>query len=229
LTAAGLPAGATASFAPPAIGAPGNGSSTLTFLIGTSTATGTYPVTVTGSGGARTHATVIGLTITGGGSGTPTQLLGNPGFENGSTNPSPWTVTSGVIDSSSTKVSHSGSWKAWLNGYGATHTDTVLQTVAIPANATSANLAFWLHVDTLETSTTKAYDTLQVQVRSSSGTVLATLATYSNLNVISGYTQMSFDLAAYKGQTIQIYLIGSEDASLKTSFLVDDFTLNVTQ
>jgi kumamolisin len=56
--------------------------------------------------------------------------------------------------------------------------------------------------------------------------VLATLATYSNLNAATGYQQASFDLSAYKGQTIQIYLIGVEDSSLQTSFVVDDFALN---
>jgi len=82
-------------------------------------------------------------------------------------------------------------------------------------------------IDTAESGST-VYDTLKVQVRNSSGTVLATLATYSNLNAGAGYTQSSFDLSAYKGQTIQIYFVGTEDASLKTSFVVDDFVLNVT-
>lgn len=39
-------------------------------------------------------------------------------------------------------------------------------------------LSFWLHIDTTETTTTTAYDTLKVQVLGSSGTVLATLATF---------------------------------------------------
>jgi len=66
-----------------------------------------------------------------------------------------------------------------------------------------------------------------VQVRNSSGTVLGTLATYSNLNAASGYTQKTFDLSAYKGQTIQIYLLGQEDSTAQTSFVVNDFALNV--
>jgi hypothetical protein len=227
LTASGLPAGATASFSPASIAAPGGGAATVTFLAGSAAATGTYSVTVTGTGGGKTHTTVISLTVSPNGGGTQ-QLLGNPGFENGSANPSPWSVTSGVIDSSSYQASHGGSWRAWLNGYGIVHTDTLLQTVTIPSTAKAAALSFWLHIDTLETTTTTTYDTMKVQVRNSSGTVLATLATYSNLTVISGYTQASFDLSSYKGQTIQIYLVGVEDSSLKTSFVVDDFALNVT-
>jgi len=228
LSVSGLPAGATASFSPSSIAAPGNGSSTLTFLAGSATATGTYNVIVTGTGGAQTHPTAISVTVTSNGGGTTQQLLGNPGFENGSSNPSPWSVSSGVIDNSTFEAAHSGSWKAWLNGYGSAHTDTLLQAVTIPSTATNASLTFWLHVDTLETTTTNSYDTLKVQVRNSSGSVLATLATYSNLNAATGFTQVSFDLGAYKGQTIQIYLVGVEDSSLKTSFVVDDFALNVT-
>jgi hypothetical protein len=158
---------------------------------------------------------------------TPTQLMGNPGFENGSTNPAPWVATSGVIGSPAGEPPHSGSWDAWLDGYGTTHTDTLYQQLTIPSNVSTANLGFWLHIDTAETSSTTAYDTLQVQVRNPSGTVLGTLATYSNLNAASGYTQKTFDLGAYKGQTIQIYLLGQEDSTLKTSFVVDDFALNV--
>ena len=219
--------GSTASFSPSSIAAPGNGSAGLTILVGSSTAVGTYNVPVTGTGGGQTHSTAINLTVTSGGGATQ-QLLGNPGFENGLTSPAPWTVSSGVIDNSSLPAPHSGSWKAWLDGYGSVHTDTLLQSVSIPSTANSATLAFWLHVDSAETSTTKAYDTLKVQVRSSSGTVLGTLATYSNLNAAAGYASISFDITSYKGQTIQVYLIGTEDSSLKTSFLVDDFTLNVT-
>ena len=228
LSASGLPAGATANFSPASIAAPGSGSSTLTFLAGSATPTGTYNVIVTGSGGGTTHSTAISVTVTSRGSGTTQQLLGNPGFENGSSNPSPWSVTAGVIDNSAFEAAHSGSWKAWLNGYGSVHTDTLLQSVTIPSTATNASLSFWLHIDTTETTTTNSYDTLKVQVRNSSGSVLATLATYSNLNAATGFAQASFDLGAYKGQAIQLYLVGVEDSSLKTSFVVDDFALNVT-
>jgi len=187
LSASGLPAGATANFSPASIGAPGNGSSTVTFLAGSATATGTYNVVITGTAGATTHSTNISLTVTSSGGGTTQQLLGNPGFESGSSNPAPWSVTSGVIDNSTNEAAHSGSWKAWLNGYGSTHTDTLLQSVTIPSTATAASLSFWLHIDTAETRTTTSYDTLKVQVRHSSGSVLATLATYSNLDAATGF------------------------------------------
>jgi len=105
--------------------------------------------------------------------------------------------------------------------------DSLYQQVAIPSGKTSATLTFYLHIDTAETTTTTAYDTLKVQIRNSSGTVLATLATYSNLNHNTGYSQKSFNLNSYIGQTIQVYLVGAEDSTLQTSFVVDDFALNV--
>jgi subtilase family serine protease len=223
LSSSGAPAGTTVSFSPASIAAPGNGSSTMTVTVGASTATGTYTITVTGTGGSVTHNTTVSLTVTPSGGGT-TQLLLNPGFESGSAS---WTATAGVITNSASEAAHGGTWKAWLDGYGSTHTDTLMQQVAIPSGKTSATLTFWLHIDTAETTTSTAFDTLRVQVRNSSGTVLATLATYSNLNKATGYSQKSFNLNAYIGQTIQVYLVGAEDSSLQTSFVVDDFALNV--
>jgi len=70
---------------------------------------------------------------------------------------------------------------------------------------------------------------MTVTVRNSSGTVLGTLATYSNLNASSGYVQRSFDLAAFKGQTVRLQFHGVENGSLATSFLVDDAAVTVTQ
>lgn len=53
------------------------------------------------------------------------------------------------------------------------------------------------HTDTL--SQKLALPTLKVQVLDSSGTVLATLATYSNVNHNTGYAKRSFSLAGYAG------------------------------
>ena len=234
LSASGLPTGVTASFNPASIASPGSGSSTLTFSAASTATTGTTNVTVNANGGGVTHAATIALTVSASGGGsTTTQILSNPGFENGSSNPSPWTVTTTqstnrVINNTNAEPPHSGTWDAWLDGHGSTTTDSIMQQVSIPSNATSAILGFWLHVDTAETTTTTAYDTLTVQVRNTSGTVLSTPATFSNLNHAVGYQQQTMDLTSFKGQTIQIFLQGKEDYALQTSFVVDDFALNVT-
>ncbi|OIJ94002.1 hydrolase [Streptomyces monashensis] len=162
----------------------------------------------------------------GGGTGTCTagQLLGNNGFESGN---SVWSASSGVITNSSGEAARSGSYYAWLDGNGTATTDTLAQSVSVPSGCTSAKLSFYLHIDTAETTTSTAYDTLKVQVLNSSGTVLGTLATYSNLNAASGYTQRSFDLSGYAGQTVTLKFTGTEGSKYQTSFVVDDTALDV--
>jgi hypothetical protein len=193
-------------------------------LDSTTLANGSHTLTAKAYDAAGNVATSSAVAFSVSNTVAPTQLLANTGFESGAAS---WTASTGVISNDTSAPAHAGSYKAWLDGYGAAHTDSVYQQVAIPSTATSATLAFWLEVQSDETTTTNAYDTLKVQVRSSSGAVLATLATYSNLNKGTSYAQKSFDLTAYKGQTVQVYFVGTEDSTIQTSFLVDDVTLTV--
>ncbi|MCX4748406.1 putative Ig domain-containing protein [Kitasatospora sp. NBC_01287] len=204
-TATGLPAGLSIS--------------STGLITGTPTAAGTSSVTVTAKDATgATGSATFGFTVATGSTGcTPAQLLGNAGFETGTA--APWTASTGVVDNSSSEAAHSGSWKAWLDGYGSTHTDTVSQSVTIPAGC-KATFSFWLHVDTAETGTT-AYDKLAVTANGTN------LATYSNVNASTGYVQKSFDLSSYAGQTVTLKFTGTEDSSLQTSFVIDDTAVNV--
>lgn len=197
-----------------------NSSTQITATVPNCSSTGT--ISVTTAGGTATSAGTFTVTGCGGGS---QQLLLNPGFESG--NNGQWVVTTGVIDSSTGRPARTGSWKAWLDGYGTTHTDSAYQTVTIPAGSTSATLTFWVRIDTAETTTSIQYDKLQVQVLNSAGTVLGTLATYSNLNANSTYVQKSLSLNSWIGQTVRVRFLGTEDSSLQTSFVIDDTALNV--
>jgi hypothetical protein len=144
------------------------------------------------------------------------QLLTNTGFESGNTG---WTASSGVITNSSSQAAHAGSYKAWLDGYGTTHTDTLSQTVTIPSGCSGATLSFWLHVDTDETGTT-AFDKLTVAAR---GT---TLATYSNVNGTSGYVQKTLTISGTGSTTVTF--TGTEGTQIATSFVIDDVTLTAS-
>ena len=64
LSASGTPSGTTVSFSPSTISAPGNGSSTMTIIVGSGTAAGSYPITVTGNGGGVQQSTTVTLTVT---------------------------------------------------------------------------------------------------------------------------------------------------------------------
>ena len=229
LSASGAPSGVTASFSPASVTS--GGSSTLTVSTTTGAAAGTFSLTVTGTAASGSHSTSVSVTVTTGGGGggctTSTQLFANPGFESGNTG---WTSTPAVIDhSNSGSAPRTGTWKAWLDGYGRTHTDDLYQTVTIPAGACSVTLSFWLKITSAETTTTTAFDVLTVTVRNSAGTVLSTLASFSNLNKGTAYVQRTFNLASFAGQTVRIQFHGTEDSSLQTSFFIDDTSLTVVQ
>jgi len=201
-------------------------SSTATNPSHTFAAAGTYTVTetVTDTLSGASASKSVAVTVA---AASSSQLLGNPGFEGGTA--SPWLVTTGVLCTNSTcagETAHSGTGFAWLDGYGTTHTDTVTQSVSIPAGKSGATLSFYLHIDTQE-SGNKAFDTLKVEVLSSSGSVLTTLATYSNANAAPGYALKTLSLNAYIGKTVQIRFVGAEDRSLSTSFILDDVTLTL--
>ena len=200
---------------------PGVSVSSSGTVSGTPTTAGTYNATVTataasgGSGSATFTFTVSG----GGGGGCSGQKLGNPGFETGTA--APWSASAGVVDSSASQAAHAGAWKAWLDGYGTTHTDTLSQSVTIPAGC-AATLTFYLHIDSAETTTSTQYDKLTVKAGST------TLATYSNLNKASGYSLKSFNVSSFAGQTVTISFTGTEDSSLQTSFVIDDTALTLS-
>jgi hypothetical protein len=177
---------------------------------------GTYYVMV------RAYATFSGVTLlgqygTGGGGGG---TFSNGDFESGT---APWAV-SGFGSRQTTGSAHGGVAYAQVGG-----TDSgsgyVSQPFTVPS--TGNTLGFWTYITTSETTTTTTYDFLYVEVLNSSGTVLATLATYSNLDKGTAYAQKGgFSLAAYAGQSVQLRFRGTSDISLPTTFRIDDVTLN---
>jgi subtilisin family serine protease len=189
-------------------------------------ANGTYSLTAkaTDTGGNTTISSPVSVTVTNTvtACATPSQLVVDPGFEL----PSPLWIQTNVIWKLAAPIPRSGSSVAWLGGLGATNVDDLYQEVTIPANACSATFKFWLKITTTETSKTAANDTMSISVANTSGTVLSKLATYSNINKSTRYVQKSFNLIAYKGQTIRLQFNAIENASRATSFFVDDLTLN---
>ena len=91
--------------------------------------------------------------------------------------------------------------------------------MTIPSTATAASLGYWIRTDTAETGST-AYDTLKVQVVS--GSTTTTLKTFSNVGTSATYAQFTHSLLAYKGKTVTVKFLMTEDSSLQTSFVLDD-------
>lgn len=161
---------------------------------------------------------------------TTVQLLKNANFDNGAdgswkTFRSAGTIGE-VINSSTNHPARSGRYKARLNGQAKANTMYANQQITIPTTACTAKLSFYLWTAT-EDATSIAHDKMTVQVIV--GTTTKTLATYTNLNKNSQYAKRTIDLLAYKGKTIKVQFYGKEDATYKTTFLVDDTALTVTK
>jgi Zn-dependent metalloprotease len=196
-------------------GASGSGNGTVNYSV----AANTSSLSRSGS------MTIAGLTFSvsqAGTGGVCTNTIVNPGFESGTT---PWTF-SGQVSRSTGSFPHSGIAYAILNGVNST-TGTLFQTVTVPSNGCS-NLQFWLNITTNEAAGAAVFDRLFIEVRSTSGTLLATLATFSNQNsgtagvyVLRG----PFNLSSFAGQTVRIQFRGTNDVTLPTIFRVDDVSL----
>ncbi len=151
-------------------------------------------------------------------------LLINGGFEG---NDSPWIKSgSGALYTANGNYPFSGTGYQYF-GVSNSVSGQSYQQVSVPSTA-SGTLTFWLNVSSSETTTSTVYDRLFVEVRSTSGTLLATLATYSNLNKATAgvYTQRSLNLSAYRGQTVRIQFRTTTDSSLATTFRIDEVLLN---
>jgi hypothetical protein len=168
--------------------------------------------------------TIAGITFTvtqagtGGGGG---ELIVNPGFESGTT---PW-IVSGQVTRSTGSFPHSGIAYMIINGVNSS-SGTLYQTVTIPSGG--ANLNFWLNITSSEATGAAIFDRLFIEVRNTSGTLLGTLATFSNQNkgtagvyVLRG----PYNLSSWAGQTVRIQFRGTNDITLPTSFRVDDVSV----
>ncbi|MBX3588365.1 MAG: hypothetical protein KF796_17160 [Ramlibacter sp.] len=116
---------------------------------------------------------------------------------------------------------------AWFCGYSGC-LDTLYQDISIASGASSALLSFSYYVETLESTLSRVYDYLTVEIRSvASSARLALLTTISNLSTKNRWQTFSADLSAYAGQTVRLLFTGISDLSLTSSFYVDNVSLNV--
>ena len=170
----------------------------------------------------------VGSCPTGNPTPTPTpptgsNLLVNGGFEGSA---SPWVGSgTGYFYVNPGNYPHGGTGYIYF-GVNNSVSGQSYQTVTIPSTA-AGTLSFWLNVTSSETTTTTQYDRLFVEVRNTAGTLLATPATYSNLNkgTAGAYSLKSLNVSAYRGQTVRIQFRSTTDSSLATTFRVDDASL----
>ena len=113
----------------------------------------------------------------------------------------------------------SGSWYAFLNGFGFANTQSIKQKVALP-NVQKLTLVYHVLIVTNETSTTPK-DTLRVQVKQGAKPY-KTMATFDNSQWTWTYGRHTANLSSYRGKTVTLRFLGVEDSGGITDFLIDD-------
>jgi hypothetical protein len=211
-SASGQPSGMTVTFSPASVTA--GGSSTMTVNVGSSTTVGAYPITVTATGATATHTTTVTVTVTAPATGFPP----NGNFESGSL--VNWSA-SGAATPQIVSSAHGGSFAAMLGSPGAFSGDSVLaRTVKLPSG--KPKLTFWYQPNCDDTI---AYDQIQMQIRNTGGSKLATV-----LNVCSNtgvWTSVSYSLSKWAGKTVVLWFNVHDDGypSDPTYALLDDVAI----
>jgi hypothetical protein len=243
-------ASAAVSWSAPTSGGPVT-TYTITPYIGSTAQT---PITVTGSP-APTSTTVTGLTngttytftVTASnpnGSGpasapsnavmpsSSAPLVQNGGFENGLTS---WTPGGAAPPTATNAKAHSGSGSALLGTVSGTEPlgdSTLSQTITVPSAGTSS-LSFWYWpatTDQICSGSSCIYDWQEAQIRNTAGQTLASVFK-SNSNSQT-WTQVSFNLAPYAGQTVVLWFNVHQDGSSPpddTSMYLDDVSVTNSQ
>jgi len=158
----------------------------------------------------------------------PGQLVVNGGFETGSF--TPWVTGGGApTPSLSTAQAHSGTDSVLLGTAGTFGTEpngnsSMYQTVTIPASASNATLSFWYYGGTTDSI---RYDWQEAQIRTTSGKKLAQVMKVA-ANAQS-WTQVTFNLSAYRGQTIELWFNVHQDGYGDLTYMyVDDVSLTTS-
>jgi hypothetical protein len=163
--------------------------------------------------------------LTGFGTQTPacmSNTLSDGGFESGTL--TCWQSGGIFPPAISTQQVHSGSFAAQLgaNGLPVPNGDSSLfQTIAIPNNGDNPALSFWYWPST---SGAIENEWQEAQVRDSNGNLLAQI--FKLASNTQTWTQVTYDLTPYQGQTIQLYFNSHADGySGLTYMYLDDVSI----
>ncbi|MDB6057088.1 MAG: hypothetical protein JWO95_932 [Verrucomicrobiales bacterium] len=155
-----------------------------------------------------------------------TQLIVNGGFETGD-------GTGWILDGTevANNYPHTGLYTLWFGGL-TTWADNSYQTVTVPSSISSATLSFYYNIVSQDTSGSPN-DLFTATIQDSNGTDLATVGSWSNADSDQGaggssYHQKTFNLFPYRGQTIRVAFASTNNATLLTSFFLDDVSVLTT-
>jgi uncharacterized repeat protein (TIGR01451 family) len=154
------------------------------------------------------------------------ELIVNGGFESGPP-ASPWVQYSNfgleLIDGLGART---GSWGVYMGGLEDA-VDQIHQRVKVPATAPSPRLYYWRLIRTSD-YIDAVYDEMRCVIWDTSGNVLAFCGQYSNVDQSQNWNQATYDMSAFRGQTVDIGFKAFNDELYPTQFFIDDVSLLVT-
>jgi hypothetical protein len=154
------------------------------------------------------------------------ELIVNGGFESGPP-ASPWVQYSNfsleLIDGLGART---GSWGVYMGGLEDA-VDQIHQRVKVPATAPSPRLYYWRLIRTSD-YIDAVYDEMRCVIWDTDGNVLAFCGQYSNVDQSQNWIQVTYDMSAFRGQTVDIGFKAFNDELYPTQFFIDDVSLLVT-
>jgi hypothetical protein len=220
LTTTVLPNGVTATLSPSTLAAPGAGTSTIVLIASPHATPGPSDLTVTATGGGRTHSTAIAIQVDVVPSGT---LVQNGDFERGDL--VGWTVAGAVPPTVVTTQRHGGTRAVLLGtakGTEGTGDSSVTQAIILPRGA-RGTLSFWHFPGTTDTV---RFDWQEMEIRNAGGVRLTSV--FRHALDTRAWLQETVDITPYLGQTIQLYFNVHQDGANDATYMyVDDVTITV--
>jgi Zn-dependent metalloprotease len=153
--------------------------------------------------------------------GTLYERIANGGFEDGELD---WAGHLNKISSWNQYPAHAGKYMAWFGPFESSSGAAIYQALTIPANTTVAKLSFALSVSTTGNAA-KAQEHFRVEVRGLFNQPLALVKAFSNLDAAPGFVTHSFDLSAFRGQTVRLRFASSSDGNQSSWFMLDNVSL----
>jgi len=151
-----------------------------------------------------------------------TELIINGGFETGPP-AAPWVQSSNAGEMIHHLGARTGNWGVYMGG-GEDVIDQIYQQVTIPIDASSPRLSYWRLIRT-EDSIYTVYDEMRCVIWDTDGDVLAFCGEFSNVDQSQDWIRETYNMSAFRGQTVNVGFKAFNDFSLPTQFFVDDASL----
>ncbi|WP_345802859.1 fibronectin type III domain-containing protein [Microbacterium sp. AZCO] len=179
---------------------------------------------ITGAGSASGRSSGVSAAVT-------ASVVQNGDFESGV---SLWTAAGTPPGSASTTLVHAGTGSALLgsvSGAEPTGDGTLSQRVAVPSGTSTLSFWYWpATTDTICAGSACVYDWQEAQIRSTSGTTLASV--FKSDSNARAWTSVTFDTSAYAGQTVVLWFNVHQDGAKPaddTWMYLDDVVLTGSQ